>query len=315
MTREPRFSVVTGASGFSGKYITRRLLASGKRVFNLTGHPDRSTEFGAEVKAIPFQFDDPDSMASNLRGASTLYNTYWVRFDRGGQTHERAVENTQALIRAAESAGVERIVHISITNPDVNSSLPYFRGKAILEQSIRDSGLPHTILRPAVIFGPEDILINNIAYLLRRFPLFVVPGDGDYRLQPIYADDLAELAVSAGAAEGNQVIDAVGPESFSFIELIQTIANCIGSRTKIAHVPPTLAFGLIKMLGLFVGDVVLTRDELKGLMADLLISREPPTGSTRLSDWLRENSQTIGARYASELKRHYSDRVISTTSH
>ena len=88
-------------------------------------------------------------------------------------------------------------MHISITNPSLDSPLPYFRGKAILEKEIRASGISHAIVRPTVLFGKEDILINNITYLLRRLPVFAIPGSGDYRLQPIYVEDLAEIAVEA----------------------------------------------------------------------------------------------------------------------
>lgn len=299
------FSVVTGAFGYSGKYITRRLIARGERVVALTGNLDRANEFGRQVTALPYRFDDPLAFAESLRGATTLYNTYWVRFDRGGRTHERAVRNTQTLIRAAEMAGIRRIVHISITNPSLDSALPYFRGKSVVEQSIRNSRLRYAILRPAVIFGQEDILINNVAFFLRKFPVFAVPGSGRYRLQPIYAGDLADLAVEAGASGKDEVVDAVGPEIFSFEELVRAIAENVKSRAKIVRVPPLLAFSILKLLGLVLGDVVLTRDELTGLMADLLVSSQPPTGQTRLSDWLRDNAATVGAHYASELKRHY----------
>ncbi len=299
------FSVVTGAFGYSGKYITRCLLARGERVVTLTGNPGRPSEFGNQVTALPFNFNDPGPLAQSLRGASTLYNTYWVRFDRGSHTHGQAINNTLALIRAAEEAGVNRIVHISITNASPDSPLSYFRGKGILEEAIRKSRLRYAILRPAVIFGKEDILINNIAYFLRRFPVFAVPGSGAYGLQPIYVEDLAQLAVEAGTAQENSVIDAIGPERFSFVELVRTIAFQIKSETRIVHTPVPAVLLFLKLLGWFLDDVVLTQDEISGLMAGLLVSNQPPTGNTRLADWLRENAATVGIRYASELKRHY----------
>ncbi|MCP5109492.1 MAG: NAD(P)H-binding protein [bacterium] len=304
MTDQP-LSVVTGAFGFSGKYITRRLLARGERVLTLTGSPDRPHEFGSAVRVAPFLFDDEEAMAESMRGASTLYNTYWVRFAKGDRTHKRAVANTQALIRAAEGAGIRRIVHVSITNPSLDSSLPYFRGKAVIEESIRHSRLAFSILRPTVLFGAEDILINNIAHLLRRLPLFAIPGSGEYRLQPIYVEDLADLAVAAGRRETSDVIDAVGPETFTFTELVHTIAQAIGNSARIIQVPPLIALACSRAIGLVLRDVVLTHDELRGLMAGLLVSPHPPTGTTRLSSWLRENAATVGSHYASELGRHY----------
>ncbi|MEX2226183.1 MAG: NAD(P)H-binding protein [Dehalococcoidia bacterium] len=297
--------VVTGASGFTGKYIARRLLDRGDEVRTITGHPGRPGPFGDRVRAYPFSFEDPSRLVEALRGASVLYNTYWVRFSRGASTFDAAVNNTRTLIRAAEEAGIERIVHVSITNPSETSSLPYFRGKALLERAIRESSLSHAILRPAVIFGDEDVLINNIAWLLRRFPLFVVPGLGEYRLQPIYVDDMAELAVSCGESRDNVTIDAIGPDTFSFNELVALLKDTVASRARIVHLPPRVALALSRVVGVVVRDVVLTPDEVDGLLADLLVTQSPPAGKTRLADWLREHRDTIGKRYASELAKHF----------
>ena len=298
-------NAVTGAFGYTGKYIARRLLELGDPVIALTGHPGRPNEFGGAVKAFSFRFDSPESMAESLAGVRVLYNTYWIRFDRGRATHERAVANTRALIRAAGIAGVRRLVHISIANPDPESPLPYFRGKALLEAEIRKSGIGHAILRPTVIFGREDILVNNIAFLLRKAPVFAIPGTGQYRLQPVFAEDVARIAVEAAHACGDMVIDAVGPEIFSFEELVRLIAKTVGSRAVLLHAPPRVALLAARILGVVLGDVVLTQDELRGLMASLLVSAAAPTGSTALSRWLAENAATLGTRYASELHRHY----------
>jgi uncharacterized protein YbjT (DUF2867 family) len=200
---------------------------------------------------------------------------------------------------------VRRFVHVSITNPSETSPLPYFRGKALLERAIRRASLSHAILRPAVVFGPGDVLINNIAWIVRRFPFFVVPGAGDYRLQPVFVDDLAELAVTAGRGQDDVAVDAVGPEIFSFEELVSLIARLLRRRPRIVHAPAVVAYALTRMLGRLVGDVVLTRDEIEGLTSNLLVTTSPPTGSTRLSEWLAENAAVVGREYASELDRHY----------
>jgi NADH dehydrogenase len=300
-------NVVTGAFGYSGKYIARRLLNAGETVITLTGNVNRVSEFGAAVKAVPFRFGDPQAMAVSIAGAHTLYNTYWVRFNRRDESHDRAVQNTIALIRAAKIAGVQRIVHISITNPSLESSLPYFRGKALLEEEIRESQISYAIVRPTVIFGTEDILINNVAFLLRKFPAFIIPGDGRYRLQPVYVEDLAQIVVEAGQRSENMTIDAVGPESYQFEELIRLIAKTLGRRTHVLNGPPWLALLTSHLLGIALSDVMLTRDELKGLMANLLVSNATPTGQTRFSSWLSKNAATIGRHYASEIKRHYTD--------
>jgi len=295
--------VVTGAFGYSGKYIAARLLNAGRRVRTLTNSPHRRNPFGGAVEAHPYKFDRPDELARSLEGATALYNTYWVRFDHSDFTHSQAVENTVTLFKAAARAGVGRIVHVSITNPSLESDLPYFRGKAQLETALMDSGLPYTILRPAVLFGKEDILIHNIAWILRRFSVFGVFGDGSYRLQPIYVDDLAELAVLHGRFEGGAVIDAVGPETFTYRDLVATIGYAIGKKRRIIEIPPSVGLAVGRLVGRIVGDVVITQEEIEGLMQDLLVTASPPTGTTRLSQWLSENAHSLGRSYSSELAR------------
>ncbi len=299
------FDVVTGAFGYTGKYITRRLLAMGRRVRTLTGHPSRASSFNGNLEVYPLQFSNRRDLTESLRGGATLYNTYWVRFAHGSTSYESAVENSRTLIDAAREAGVGRIVHISITNPSVDSKFGYFRGKAAVERLIAESGIPYAILRPTVIFGVEGILINNIAWLLRHFPVFAIPGKGDYCLQPVYVVDVAELAVAAGKDSANMVMDAVGPEVYSFQALVRLIASRAGSRALIVRVPPAIALVLSQVAGRFVNDVILTREEVEGLMAGLLVSKNPPTGTTRLSEWSSRHAHLLGVRYLCELDRHF----------
>lgn len=298
-------ALVTGAFGYSGSYLARRLLEAGARVRTLTQHPDPAHPLAAQVETAPLDFTRPGELAGSMAGAGVLYNTYWVRFSRGQRTHQQAVANTRILVRAAEQAGVRRIVHISITNPSLDSPLSYFRGKAEMEQIVRESSLSWAILRPALLFGGRDILVNNIAWLLRRFPVFAIPGDGAYRLQPIHVEDLAELALAAGRRSDNLVMDAVGPEIFTYDELVRTVAAAVGRRPRLLHLPPAMVALAAKTVGLLVRDVLLTPEEIRGLMAGLLVSPQPPTGSTRLSDWLREHAASVGTSYANELARHF----------
>jgi NADH dehydrogenase len=295
--------VVTGAFGYSGKYIARRLLADGRTVRTITNSLRREDPFDGRVRAFPLAFDRPDKLVEALRGASVLYNTYWVRFNQPEFRHSIAVENTQILFEAAKAAGVERVVHVSIANPSEASTLEYFRGKAILERKLIESGLSYAILRPTVLFGREDILINNIAWILRHFPLFGVFGDGNYRLQPIFVDDLAMLAVREGQTRRNAVIDAIGPETFTYRELVGKIGRCIGKERPIVSVPDWLGYAVGWCLGKILKDVVITREEIEGLKANLLHTNSPPAGDTRLSDWCREHADGLGIRYASELAR------------
>jgi uncharacterized protein YbjT (DUF2867 family) len=302
----PEFDVVTGAFGYTGRYITARLVETGRDVRTLTGHPDRPNPFGDRVFPFPFDFEDRARLTEHLRGASTLYNTYWVRFSRGKVTFERAVANSRTLIEAAADAGVRRIVHVSITNPSENSPLPYFQGKARVERMIRDSGLGYAIVRPTVVFGREDILINNIAFILRKLPVFGIPGSGSYRLRPVAVEDVAEICVRSGSNDTDEVIDAVGPETFTFEELVRLIARTVRSRAAFLHVPRSVALCAARAISRVVGDVVVTREELEGLMAELITTEGPATGTRRLTDWLAGNAGVVGKRYASEISRHYS---------
>jgi NADH dehydrogenase len=305
---------VTGAFGYSGRYIAQRLLAAGHRVTTLTNSPNRPNPFGDRVRVAAFDFDRPERLAATLRGVDALINTYWVRFDHPLFTHAEAVANTRVLFAAAAQAGVGRIVHVSITNPDPQSPLPYFRGKAELEAALRVTAVSHCILRPAVLFGREDVLINNIAWALRRLPVFGVFGDGSYRLQPIHVDDLAAAAVDKATLPGtNESIEAIGPEAFTYRELVALIARELSLRRAIICVPPAVGHWSCRVLGWLVRDVIITREEVRGLMEGRLCVDAPPLGATKLSEWVREHRATLGLRYTSELARRR-DRVHSYRS-
>lgn len=296
---------VTGAYSYSGKYITARLLKRGEEVITLTNHPNRPDPFNGQVKAFPLNFENQSELTGSLRGVDVLVNTYWVRFDKGANTQPQAVKNTKILIDAAVKANVKRIVHISITNPSADSHLPYFWGKAANEKFVTESGMSYAILRPTVLFGKEDILINNIAWLLRRLPVFGLPGDGSYKLSPVYVDDLAELAVDAVYAKESYAWDAVGPDEFTFREMVELIGRSAGVKRLLIPFPPRLALWAAQFLSLFVNDVMLTPEEVDGLMANLLVSKEPPRCKTSLRRWLETHRTTVGTQYASELARHF----------
>jgi NADH dehydrogenase len=294
---------VTGAFGYSGRYIATRLLEQGRTVLTLTNSLQRANPLGARVRALPLSFGQPDQLAAALSGVDVLYNTYWVRFNHRAFTHAQAVANTRVLFEAARRAKVRRVVHVSITNPAEDSPLEYFSGKAQLERALRESGLSYAILRPTVLFGREDILINNIAWALRRFPFFAIFGNGSYRLQPIHVDDLADLAVTEGIRSENVILNAIGPETFTYRELVKAVAAAIGHSRPLVNVPPAIGYLLGKMVGWVMRDIFITRDEIRGLMSERLHVNTPPTGKTPLTLWTQKNAATLGLRYASELDR------------
>jgi uncharacterized protein YbjT (DUF2867 family) len=295
---------VTGAFGYSGRAIAALLLERGARVRTLTGHPDRPDPFGGRLEVAPLAFDDPAALRGALRGVEVLYNTYWVRFEHGAATFARAVANSRALFRAAAEAGVARVVHVSITNPSLDSRLPYFSGKAEVERALRETGLSHAILRPAVFFGGRDVLVNNIAWLLRRLPVFGVVR-GRYGLRPIHVEDLARLAVAQGGLRADATLDAVGPETLGYEELVRRVARAVGSRAAIVQVPRAVLLLASRLVGRVVGDVPLTGDEIAGLAANLLVTPGPATGETRFTEWLASNARDLGREWAGELSRHF----------
>ena len=294
---------VTGAFGYSGRQIAKRLLERGCEVVTLTNKPPQPELFGQSIAAFPFTFDNPDQLARSLEGIQVLYNTYWVRFNHKNFTHADGVRNSGILFEAAKRAGVRRIVHVSIANPSMDSPFEYYRGKAVIENKLRESGVSHSILRPTVLFGHGDILMNNIAWTLRRFPVVGYFGKGDYHIRPIHLDDFADLAVEHGMRDGNEIVDAVGPEDYPYKALLLTAAEILGLKNLLVPVPVWLGHSVAKVIGRVQNDIFLTRQEIGTLMANLLTSSAPTTGGISLREYLRKNRETIGRSYANELFR------------
>ena len=296
--------VVTGAFSYSGRFIAALLLERGRNVRTLTNHPKPGEALAARLPSYPLDFADSDGLIAALKGADMLYNTYWVRAPHGNLTHALAVDNTKHLIDAARHAGVRRIVQTSIANPTA-STTSYYGGKAAIEDAVRSSGLSYAIVRPTLLFGEGDVLINNIAWLLRHLPVFAIPGDGTYRLQPMHVQDHARLQVEVGSQTADVAVDSAGPEIFSFDELVHLLRRVLQLRTLVVHTLPALALAGAAIVGRLAGDILLTGDELDDLMHDILVSREAPRGTTRLTEWLPPHRDQVGRAYASEVLRHY----------
>lgn len=306
MSPDTGLDVVTGAFSYSGSAIAEMLLDQGRSVRTLTFHPDRPHRLQAAVESQRYRFDDPVALTRSLGGVTTLFNTYWVRFDHGPTTFANAVANSRMLFHAARRAGVARIVHISIANPSIDSPLSYYRGKAIVERALAEVGIPYSIVRPTWVFGGrQDILANNIAWILRRLPVFALPGNGSYLVQPVHVEDLARICVESANSGGDAVLDAAGPQTLTFAQLVNAVRDAARLRRPVLRVPPFAIYAAARALGLIVGDIVLTRDEIRGLTAGLLASQNPPLGRIAFTDWLDQNTESIGRSYANELERHF----------
>jgi len=295
--------LVTGGLGYTGRSIVEQLLARGERVRTLTNSPNRPHSFGDQLEIRPLAFHDPAALEASLRGADVLYNTYWVRFNHRLFTFDQAVRNTRVLFDAARRAGVRRVVHVSILHATEADDLGYYRGKHELEEALRQTGLSHAIIRPGVLFGRFDILVNNIAWTLRHLPVFGVFGRGDYALRPMHVDDMAALMIRQAALDHDTAVDAVGPERLTFRELVSTLATIIGESRPVVSVPARVGWAVASALNPIVRDVVITWEEVVGLCRGLLDSDQAASGDTRVTEWARENANTLGVRYASEVGR------------
>jgi uncharacterized protein YbjT (DUF2867 family) len=295
--------LVTGAFGFTGSRIAARLIGAGRSVRNFSRRADPATQAG-RYESVAYDFS-PTGLAAAVAGIDTAYITYWMRFPRDGLDWPEVVANVERLALAAAAAGVRRLVYFSVSNARHDSSTAYFRAKAQAEQAVRASGVSYAILRPTLLYGEGDILINNMAWTLRRLPLFGVAGDGRYRVQPVHVGDVADLALELARRDDNVEFDAAGPETFEFDDLVRAVASAAGRRARLIHLPPWPVLATTRLIGVGVRDVVLTRDELRELSESLLASAEPPLCPTRFSDWLAEHGAEIGRRYSSELARNF----------
>jgi len=295
---------VTGAFSFIGRAIADELLRRGREVRTLTRRDAPADPRAERIERVPLQFRDRAALVRALAGADTLYNTYWVRFAHGETTFERAAANTRALLEAAREAGVRRVVHVSVTNPSEGSQLPYFRGKAQAEADVAAWG-SHAIVRPTLVFGPRDILVNNIAWGLRRSPVFPIAGDGSYRVQPVSVEDVATICVDAGEQARDVVADAAGPETLTYEEVVRLVRTAVGSRSRIVHWPRGVVLVFARAVGMARRDVLLTADELTGLEASLLVSDHAPLGTASFRSWVAANGESLGRSYVSELARNF----------
>jgi uncharacterized protein YbjT (DUF2867 family) len=298
--------LITGASGFIGGAIAGRLVDR-LEIRSLTSHPAKN-RFGSRVRSFAYDFERPQNMAEAFRGVDVFVNSYYVRFNYGSETFELAVDRTRELLGLARAAGVHTVVHVSVSHADERSDLPYYSNKGRIERLVRECGLGYTILRPAIVVGPGDILINNIAFFLRRFPLFTIFGRGDYRVQPITVDAFADLAIEAidGAHRG-ATLSVAGAGDWVFLDMVRAVRSAVRSRALIVHAPAAVALAGLKVAGALLGDVVLTSDEVKGLTREYLYTDQPLRRGADFSDWLKEPSvqATLGRQYESELARHF----------
>ena len=296
---------MTGAFGYTGRWIAHHLLENGERVRTLTNAIGRDDPFDGQVEVHPLNFENREALVESLRGADVLYNTYWVRYNQHNKSfdHDIATENCKVIFEAAIEAGVRRVVHFSVAHPKLAPRWSYFRGKVISEKSLRDCGISYAIIRPTVLFGGDrNILVNNIAWILRYIPVFGLFGWGNYPIQPVHVSDVARIAIELGARNEDITRDATGPDTFLYKDFIKLIARNMGVRRLIVPLPPIIGWMTGRVMGFFLKDMVITRAEIRGLMRGLVASDEEPLGAISFSEWVAENGLVLGRRYNNDLK-------------
>ena len=295
-------AIVTGAFSNIGSTVARQLLRRGFDVHTLTNR--RPPDGVDDITAAALTFD-PGHLAHELDGADLLVSTYWVRLPYGGKSFDTAVDDLKILVNAAVRAGVRRFVHVSVSNATLDSKLGYYRGKARVDETLRRSGLSYAIVRPTLVVGPYDVLSGNIAWFLRHFPAFPLPGGGRCRLQPVTLDDTGRIIADAAEAAEDMDVDAAGPEIYTFRQYVELLARACGVRRLVFGAPSGLSLAAIRLLELCLRDIVLTKEELLGLQQELLLSHAPATGSQSVEEWLMSNGGALGRTYANDIHRHF----------
>ena len=296
---------MTGAFGYTGRWIAHQLLDEGKRVRTLTNAVGRDDPFDGQVEVHPLDFQNREALVESLRGADVLYNTYWVRYNHHSKQfdHEIATDNCRLIFEAAKEAGVRRVVFFSVAHPEQAPKWSYFRGKVITEKTLRDCGISHAIVRPTVLFGGgRNVLVNNIAWMLRYIPVFGLFGWGNYSIQPIHVRDVARIAIELGARDDDITRDVAGPETFIYKDFIKLIARSMGVRRLLVPMPAIVAWLAGRAMGLFLRDMIITRAEIRGLMQGLVASEEEPLGEISFSEWVVEKGPELGRHYHNDLE-------------
>jgi len=297
--------MVTGAFSFTGRHVAKRLLEEGEEVRTMTRFPQSASPFAEAVPAVPFDYDDVGALTQALRGCDRLINTYWRRQPEGNLGYDRVVQQSKNLFAAAKAVGIERIVHMSINDPH-GKKFPYFRAKCATERAVRECTVSSVVVRPQLVFGDGELLINNLAWTLRQSRLAAVPGDGQYLMQPIHASDYAELIVGLSRNRRDGVVNGVGPDVMTYDDMVSMVGNAIGRKPRILHVHPKFFDRVARLINRFVEEPTVLDYEVYGCLVENGVVPREPQGTRRLVDWLRDHADSLGRRYADQDRRPFS---------
>lgn len=261
---------VTGASGFVGRNLLAALAGSGHDIRALvhTRRPDSAA--GERLEYVPADVHDLPSLRKALAGVEVVYHLVGIIVETKKLTFERTVaEGTRNVVRAARDCGVKKIIYVSALGTSATSETKYFQTKWLAEEAIRTSGLDHVILRPSLIYGPGDQSLSRLHRLLKYSPLMPIVGDGRYRLQPIFIDDLVQVLVPALTETGasGRTIEMGGPEAFEFRQMTGIMKKVFNYRRLNIYIPFSLVRAVARVMETFLKPAPVTVDQLMMLRA------------------------------------------------
>ncbi len=288
MTRSDRLVTIFGGSGFLGRHVAHALAQRGWRIRIAARRPDlafyvQPSGRVGQIHAVQANLRYPDSLLPALQHADAVVNLVGILRQRGAQSFEAVNDRgARAVAAAAKAAGITNFVHVSALGADPDSPSLYARSKAAGEAAVRENLPEAVILRPSVVFGPEDQFFNRFAAMARLLPALPLIGGGRTKLQPVYVGDVAEAIARAldGQAQAGHVYELGGPEVASLREILAFILRVTERRQLLLPIPfglATLIGGLTEIamkasLGFFPELLALTRDEVALLRRDNVVS-------------------------------------------
>ena len=270
---------VVGGSGFIGRYVVKRLAARGAVVSVVSRHASEARFLKpmgdvGQIALIDAGLADEAALAAALEGASAVVSSVGILYERGRQRFQLLhVDGPARLARLAAAAGARQFVHVSALSADARAASAYARSKAEGEAVVKAAFPAATILRPSLVFGPEDDFFNRFGAMARVAPALPLVGGGGTRFQPVYVGDVADAVMAAlerPEAEG-KTYELGGPAVLSFRQLMELLLAEIGRRRLLVPMP----FGFASLMAFFLGMMpkpMLTRDQVKLLQKDTVVT-------------------------------------------